>query len=418
LYREFTQKVWVLVSEYDAVLNEAFLSFDEIEARKVSCLFEGLYDRALKCNPNLMKGILTAVRFIPLNKLFSEINSISIYDYFNSKVYPFFGLNEKEEELMIEYLSIHSFYMSCYCREWYDGYFIESDTDEMWKKGKINVCSIVNCLNNRTILKPYWKDNSFSKLIFSFIKDKDFRKIIDYLILGEGIVIENLCTDFTLEKLQKLKEMLNLGEKSNLNQSEFDMLFSYLFAGGYLTSTPYKNEYKIPNKEVLEMIWDISIENYYKEAFKLIQTQCNELSDFLIEITTSNLDEDDMAEILAKKFIKMLKKLMEIVMDKQKECNYNIDLIHSILVYCAILTKHYNCPIYNYSKRAFRINGRADIFFSNDDIGLMIEIHKKSEKKLEDERERFDYIYSNNKRMVFIDITISSNNKVEFDHNY
>lgn len=74
------KKVWILIDEYDAAANQAYLEFNKEEAKQVSELFMGIFGSALKGNEHLEKGVMTGVHNIVQSGMLSGLNNLTKYN--------------------------------------------------------------------------------------------------------------------------------------------------------------------------------------------------------------------------------------------------------------------------------------------------------------------------------------------------
>ena len=98
LYTHFDKtKVWILIDEYDAVVNVACSKFDNGDLEKTIQLFSGMYGTALKSNWYLDKGVLTGVQDIKKRGMLPDLNNIGEFDF--TKFGQYYSINQGEVDL-------------------------------------------------------------------------------------------------------------------------------------------------------------------------------------------------------------------------------------------------------------------------------------------------------------------------------
>jgi hypothetical protein len=143
------KKVWILIDEYDAAPNKAYLEFNEEEAKQVSEVFRGIFESALKGNEYLEKGVLTGVQYIVKSGMLSGLNNLSKYNIINFKYSQYYGINQEEMNDLMQHFEIEES-QAAKIKDWYNGYQENIGTDE--NKifiDKYNIWSVVNYLNRQ-----------------------------------------------------------------------------------------------------------------------------------------------------------------------------------------------------------------------------------------------------------------------------
>ena len=242
------QKVWILIDEYDAATNQAYIEFDAEEATKVSNLFRDILEPALKGNEFLYKGVLTGVQRIVKSGMLSGVNNLGKYSIQNSKYSQYYGVNQNEMELLWAHFNVSDDRRNK-MKQWYNGYQ-EKVADSNKYIEKYNIWSVINYLNNQGAgLISYWEESASFDFIKNLLKSKEVRDKIKLLVDGGSIAITQLKIDFSVDDFMVLKELINAGDNYIINVDGLDVLFSYLFIAGYLTETSDK-KFKFPNQEI------------------------------------------------------------------------------------------------------------------------------------------------------------------------
>ena len=228
LYKHFGKPVYVLIDEYDAPINDAYLEFknDPGEFSKVLKLFRGLFGAALKSNPYLARGLITGILRIAKANILSDLNNLREHTLFDQRFATSYGFTEQEVDELLAQVPIVTDREAI--QHWYNGYtFGEEVIYNPW--------SIMCCLSNKGKLGNYWLDSGGTKLIDLALLSDDIQKDLQTLTSGKSIV-SAIVKQISFEVLQN-----PVG------------LFSLLLFSGYL------NPAAIPEAEEL---YQLSIPNY------------------------------------------------------------------------------------------------------------------------------------------------------------
>ncbi|MEN0016397.1 MAG: AAA family ATPase, partial [Bacteroidota bacterium] len=101
LYEYHGQRVFVLLDEYDAPLNNTF--FELTLYKKVLSFMRGLLGKCFKDNPCLEKGIMTGILRIAKADLFSGINNFREYSLLDKRYAEHFGFTDTEVSDLFEH---------------------------------------------------------------------------------------------------------------------------------------------------------------------------------------------------------------------------------------------------------------------------------------------------------------------------
>ena len=267
LYKKYSQKVVVLIDEYDSPLVSAYINGYYGKAKD---FFKTFYSIVLKDNNYLQMGILTGIIRVIKAGIFSDLNNLSTYTILSDDYTDSYGLTEEE---VIK--SLKDYEMECEIsnvKDWYDGYkFGDSEVYNPW--------SILNFLRFKE-LRAYWVDTSGNDLINDVLKKitKDIVRALERLFNGEGLR-QNISGTSDLSKLLDENELWEL------------LLFS-----GYLTIEEKVDEdnyiLRLPNKEVRTLYRKTFFEKYFGRG--------NKLSDLMEALTENRIDEyeENLQEIL------------------------------------------------------------------------------------------------------------------------
>ena len=267
LYKKYSQKVVVLIDEYDSPLVSAYINGYYNKAKN---FFKTFYSTVLKDNSYLQMGVLTGIIRVIKAGIFSDLNNLSTYTILSDVYTDSYGLTEEEVEKSLKDYGIEQEISKV--KDWYDGYrFGDSEVYNPW--------SIINFLRFKE-LRAYWVDTSGNDLINDVLKKitKDTVRALERLFNGEGLR-QNISGTSDLSKLLDENELWEL------------LLFS-----GYLTIEEKVDEdnyiLRLPNKEVRTLYRKTFFERYFGRG--------NKLSDLMEALIENRIDEyeEKLQEIL------------------------------------------------------------------------------------------------------------------------
>jgi len=267
LYKKYSQKVVVLIDEYDSPLVSAYINGYYNKAKD---FFKTFYSTVLKDNNYLQMGILTGIIRVIKAGIFSDLNNLSTYTILSDVYTDSYGLTEEEVEKSLKDYGIEQEISNV--KDWYDGYrFGDSEVYNPW--------SIINFLRFKE-LRAYWVDTSGNDLINDVLKKitKDTVRALERLFNGEGLR-QNISGTSDLSKLLDENELWEL------------LLFS-----GYLTIEEKVDEdnyiLRLPNKEVRTLYRKTFFERYFGRG--------NKLSDLMEALIENRIDEyeEKLQEVL------------------------------------------------------------------------------------------------------------------------
>ena len=413
----FDEKVWILIDEYDAAANNAYMKFEDIkEAQKVADLFKTILEPALKGNPYLEKGVLTGVQYILKSGILSGLNNISKHNITSEKYAKYYGINNEEMNDLLRAFSIGEEQKSK-IKDWYNGY--REYIDDKNFQDKYNIWSVVNYLNRQSEgFISYWGESGQFEFIAPLLKKQEFKENIESLIYGESLSFGELKDDFTVNDFQELKKITRLNDNSKITPKGYNLIFSYLFITGYLT-VEAGNRYRLPNKE-LKKVFKSRIQQYYRTIFQFDFKKLEELTDILTIILEAKSENDIKSSI--KEFGKGLEQFLEgIKLINKNEVEQdglwaNEDLIHSILNIIAMQVVDSKFGTEAITDITRSKNGRADIFIIKKNSGIIFEIkYKKNSKDALDQAKQYDSLIKNCEKKVFIGCNIDKDKKVSIE---
>lgn len=242
----FSEKVILLIDEYDVPLDKAFQHgyYEEMVS-----LIRGLFGQVLKTNECLLFAVLTGCLRVSKESIFTGLNNFDVNSIVDVEHDEHFGFTEAEvQELMEDYDMEEK---AGIVKEWYDGYHF-GDTDIYCPWDVIRYTKKLLADPNAEP-EAFWINTSGNDLVKRFIDkaDKTTQNEIERLIAGEAIE-KKVRLDLTYNELD----------------SSIDNLWSVLFTTGYLTKTgrAINGVYKlvIPNREVRE-VFILQIQEWFRE---------------------------------------------------------------------------------------------------------------------------------------------------------
>ncbi|MBR0172689.1 MAG: AAA family ATPase [Lachnospiraceae bacterium] len=206
LERYYGKKVIVLMDEYDAPMQEAWVHdyWDEAVG-----FLRGMFNATFKDNPYLERAMITGVTRISKESVFSDLNHLEIVTTTSQKYMTSFGFTEEEVFAAMDEMGLTN---KEEVKDWYDG-FTFGTTEDIY-----NPWSITNFLD-KNIIQPYWANSSSNALVGDLIRRGSVRMKNTFADLLEGGTYR--C---------QLDEQIVF---SQLYRSE-EAVWSLLVAGGYL----------------------------------------------------------------------------------------------------------------------------------------------------------------------------------------
>ena len=177
LYKHFGKPVYVLIDEYDAPINDAYLEFKNNpgEFSKVLKLFRGLFGAALKSNPYLARGLITGILRIAKANILSDLNNLREYTLFDKRFASSYGFTEQEVDELLAQVPIVTDWAAI--QHWYNGYtFGEEVIYNPW--------SIMCCLSNEGALDYYWLDSGGTHLVDLALLSDEIQEDLQTLVVG------------------------------------------------------------------------------------------------------------------------------------------------------------------------------------------------------------------------------------------
>ena len=248
----YSQKVIILVDEYDVPLERAY--FNGYYNEMINFI-RMLFNTAFKSNNSLHFTVITGCLRVSKESIFTGFNNPKIISITSDAYGEYFGFTEDEVTKAFHFYRLEQNLDET--RRWYNGYIFG-------KTIVYNPWSIIMFLfdlyeNEEWFPRPYWINTSSNSIIHELIvlADIDMKIEIEALIRGESIT-KPIHEDVVYSEI-----------KQNM-----DNLWNFLFFTGYLKKTgeSYSEnkiyfKLEIPNIEVLT-IYERKIREWFEDKIK------------------------------------------------------------------------------------------------------------------------------------------------------
>ena len=266
LFRHHGTKPIILIDEYDTPIQSGYLQgyYDEVIA-----FFRNFFGAALKDNPYLFKAVLTGILRVSRESLFSGLNNLKVHSVLHPQLSSFFGFTEEEVNQLFNKAGLQDKMDDV--KHWYNGY-------QMGSTVLYNPWSIVNCIEDGGVLKPFWVNTSDNILIKDLLLKSSFNFKDKFEILLHGTPVERVVDEnFVFPDLQKNRE---------------SAIWSLLLMTGYLTVRACEEtnrgsvcQLAIPNQEIRNL-YQVIIEKWLANGYGLEWYE-----EFLNHLLNGNMEE-------------------------------------------------------------------------------------------------------------------------------
>ena len=261
LYRHYNKPVMLFIDEHDVPIQAAYING---YYEKAINFLKSFFGATFKDNPYLKKTVLTGVRNMPRDSIFSGANNFKVYTVLDDEFADDFGITSDEVEKALKDFDLEE--QKEEVKRWYDGYKIGN------VEGLYNPWSLLNFLAKKKLV-PYWVNTSSNDLIKRTIKNSvSIKEKMERLLKGEVIEVPiNL-------------ETIIVGIENNE-----DNIWGLMLGTGYLKVVEQidRKKYKVqlPNYEIKTLFEDI-IDEWFKD--KVIS---NDLESILQDLVNLNLKD-------------------------------------------------------------------------------------------------------------------------------
>lgn len=285
LHAHFGVPAMILIDEYDTAINSAYrnLRMDPYDADKIIGLHRDVLGSALKGNNSLYKGLVTGILRIAKANIFSGLNNLGEFSMNDKKFAGHYGFTQRDvDELMLRF-NVPTELAKDF-RDWYNGYDVLGELI-------YNPWSVIKALEayntyrdtgdisqiRDVVLRNYWQESGNIGFISPLFKHPSVE--VAFRKLSEGNKIEfDLIQQISVSSFLVLREMMGHPSSYEITPYGQDILFSYLFASGYLTPSGREGYYRAPNKEARDEFTKRLL-TYYKSTYKLDVSFFRKLTD-------------------------------------------------------------------------------------------------------------------------------------------
>ena len=276
LCKHFSQKVYILIDEYDAPINSSYLKFGDRggEFELVLDIFRAIFGSGLKSNISVVRGLITGILRIAKANLFSDLNNPTEDTLLDKRFSKFYGFTQEEVDELLTKTLIPA--KAEDIKNWYNGYIFGGEVI-------YNPWSIMQCLSNEGVLDSYWIDSGDMGLLKRAFLDDGMQQNLQALLKGNSVTVP-IVKQISFDDIDK-----PVG------------FYSLLLFAGYLSPEivdAAKNFYSlsVPNKEI-SRIYELRVIDWVVDKLKSDTVEYYSLISVLAE---SRVEEfrDKLQEIL------------------------------------------------------------------------------------------------------------------------
>ncbi len=237
LSRHYDKKVIILLDEYDAPMQEAFVSG---YWEKMVSFTRNLFNNTFKTNPYLERAVMTGITRVSKESIFSDLNNLNVVTTTSDEYASCFGFTEDEVFFAMDEFNLTN---KNEVKEWYDGFTIGNVQDIY------NPWSIINFLSKKK-LDIYWANTSSNGLVSRLVQkgNAELKVQFERLLQRQSIITE-LDEEIVFDQLEQ----------------DPDAIWSLLLASGYLTVMQINEDHYelvLTNYEVEKMFYKM-VKNWF-----------------------------------------------------------------------------------------------------------------------------------------------------------
>ncbi len=258
LSKHYSQKVILLIDEYDVPLDKAFQAgyYEEMVN-----LIRNLLGNALKTNDSLYFAVLTGCLRISKESIFTGLNNLKVHTISDIRYDEFFGFTNADVEELLKFYGLSSY--KNVIQDWYDGYhFGAAEIYCPWDV--INYCDDL-LADPLTLPKNYWANTSGNDLILRMLKmaDQTTKEEVEELLNG-GKITKRIKQELTYREIDDRAEHV----------------WSVLYSAGYLTGKHVEQadadvfRLWIPNGEIRKLFSDL-VQDWFREVTRSDSVRIN-----------------------------------------------------------------------------------------------------------------------------------------------
>ena len=181
MQRYYSQKVIIILDEYDTPMQDAWISGYWEEA---TSFFSGLFNSTFKTNEYLERGLITGITRIAKESIFTGMNNLNVITTTSAKYAASFGFTEEEVFTALDDAGLGE--QKQKVKRWYDGFTFGTCTDIY------NPWSIVSFINEKGKYDTYWSNTSGNGLVNQLIQKgtPDIKQTMEDLLQGKSFDAE------------------------------------------------------------------------------------------------------------------------------------------------------------------------------------------------------------------------------------
>ena len=258
LAKHYSQKVILLIDEYDVPLDKAFQGeyYDEMVS-----LIRSLFDNALKTNDSLYFAVLTGCLRISRESIFTGLNNLKVHTISDVRYDEYFGFTNADVDEMLAFYDLSSY--KDVIRNWYDGYCF-GDTEIYCPWDVINYCDELLAAPSASP-QNYWANTSGNDLIRRLLKKANLttKNEVEELLNGRQIT-------------KRIKQELTYRDIDD----SIENVWSVLYSTGYLTGKHVEQadadifRLWIPNGEIRKLFYEL-VEDWFREVTRSDTSRIN-----------------------------------------------------------------------------------------------------------------------------------------------
>ena len=181
MQRYYSQKVIIILDEYDTPMQDAWISGYWEEA---TSFFSSLFNSTFKTNEYLERGLITGITRIAKESIFTGMNNLNVITTTSAKYAASFGFTEEEVFTALDDAGLGE--QKQKVKRWYDGFTFGTCTDIY------NPWSIVSFINEKGKYDTYWSNTSGNGLVNQLIQKgtPDIKQTMEDLLQGKSFEAE------------------------------------------------------------------------------------------------------------------------------------------------------------------------------------------------------------------------------------
>ncbi len=204
----YGKKVIVLLDEYDAPMQEAYINgyWEEITG-----FIRNLFHSTFKTHAYLERAVMTGITRASKESVFSDLNNLKVITTTSNEYADSFGFTEEEVFASLDEFDLSDTKQKV--KRWYDGFVFGKKTDIY------NPWAITNFLDTG-IIESYWVNTSSNRFVGKLIQEgnKNVKQKFETLLCGRSIMVD-------------IDEQVVYNQ---LNDNNENAIWSMLLASGYL----------------------------------------------------------------------------------------------------------------------------------------------------------------------------------------